>query len=516
MIKTPVVYPLLQSKLRQYSGGRTVMVPRLFWCGQYMDGGTVIPDGHVCCFNHWVSLPTRWRDENNEAVRHPLYPYQEKLIKILDSGKRSVFVMKPPKIGMTELALRYALHRALIDPAWRNGQVAMVAFTGGGEAKRMIGRARDIMLDAETREPLFPFHKSDNESEFHMNTVRFRAFPAANSHINSIRSQPNMRMIILDEAAFPSAVDQDKIRDAAEHYILGSEAAVLVITTAGDSPSGFAYDILNEQNSRYEKLIVPYQEGLKKHPQSGTCLYDEKELAEARKLRSFAKNYQMQWGYGTGDIFDSDSITACSAEQYDLKSDLDREYAVLAIDPAYGKVRTKVSSKYGILGMYKDRQSGLMYTNTLEELETPSDEQALKAVQRILDSYNYHILLVDGQWTGIINTFRPRLRTIGFRFGDVGLKMTDHAGQAVADRKVRIHPSHDTLIQQLRAIKRNDRGMPDKTQARFDVGDCFLMCTWFFKSVQRRIAEPGVAPREAPRTAVGGFGYGTGNLGALG
>ena len=499
----PVAYPRLLSSRRARRPG-AVQVPRKFWCGRYRSGRHEIPDGTACCFNHWVSLPSRW------GRRHPLYPWQVSLIKRLDAGERFHFILKPPKIGATELALRYALHRALVDPTWKDGQVALVAFHGADEAKSLVARARALLAGPRAGAPLFPVHKTDTANEFYVNTVKFKAFPALNKHINSIRGQPNMRMIIYDEAAFPTDVDQDKMRDAAEHYVMGSAAIILIITTAGDSPSGFAYDIHTSPPGLYRKTVLNYELGLKKHRLSGTTLYDPGELEGLRRERSFAKNYLMEWGYGTGDIFDSDSVTACSSENYELVQDVSRLPSVLCIDPAYGKVRTKTSSKFGLLGLFK--KDGIIYTNSLEELETPSDEQALAAIRRTIKSYGYAALAVDGHWTGIINTFRPSMRTVGYNFGEVGLKMTDGAGDAVAARKVRIHPSHHVLVQQLRAIKRNDRGMPDKTQVRFDVGDCFLMGIRFFSAVQRKIAEPVEAQPLPDPGAPYGFGYGLGNL----
>ena len=54
-------------------------------------------------------------------------------------------------------------------------------------------------------------------------------------------------------------------------------------------------------------------------------------------------------------------------------------------------------------------------------------------------------------------------------------KMTIEAAQAVAEKRVRIHPAFKDLIAQLMAVKFNDKGHPDKTELTFDLGDCFLM-----------------------------------------
>lgn len=60
--------------------------------------------------------------------------------------------------------------------------------------------------------------------------------------------------------------------------------------------------------------------------------------------------------------------------------------------------------------------------------------------------------------------------------------MTLLAAQLVAERQVRIHPAFSELIYQLKAVKSNDRGNPDKSGGlTFDLGDGLLMSLNYLK-----------------------------------
>ena len=463
---------------------QNLISPKFFWCDHYLDKlKNIIPDGFNCCFNHWIGLPQRW------GVRHPLYSWQKDILKDMHKEHlRFFYLLKPSKIGATELFLRYAIWKALTDVRWKYGQVAIAAFTSGSdEARNMIGRCRSL-LDKRG----IPYDRISNRNEFILNTVHFRAFPALNKHINSIRGQPNMRMIIFDEAAFTTDVDQQNVRDSAEHYIAGSDAIVAVLTTAGDSPNGFAYDIYTEKDSIYIKHILDYHAGLEVHPESMTSLYRPEYIEQARHLLSFQKNYLHQWGYGSGDIFDSHTITLLSASMYPILGDVSKVDNCLFVDPAYGQVRTRTDSKFAILGMIK--KDGITYTNSLTELESPSDEVALAEVRRIIKQYKYREVITDGAWPGIISSLRNDARSHGYMFGDIGLDMTDNAALMTTNMEVRIHPTHEILTQQLRAITRGDNGLPDKKKVRFDAGDCFLMGCYRFKKEWRRVMDEDSDP----------------------
>jgi hypothetical protein len=389
------------------------------------------------------------------------------------------------------------MHQAEVNPNWYNGQVAIVVGTRGEEANKMIERCKDMIAyrDEEDR----PIRDSDgkllsrldisqeynNKNEFTLNTVEFRAHPAEN--IDSIRSQANMRLILIDEIAFFKMVDQQKVRDAFEHYIGSSEVKIILITTAGFAPGGVGYEIEIEEPSIYRKHLYDYNVGLVVHPESMTSLYKKEDIDLLRGSTSFNRNMLGIWGYGAGNIYDSRTLDEVSKEMYKLP-DISRLPNILSIDPAYGKVRDKLSSKFAGLGIYK--MDGQFFTRSYFELEEPSDEEALARIRKEIKQYGYKALVCDGAFPGIINTFSKEINSYGIVYSEHLNDMTDNAQKIVSDLQVNIHPTHESLLVQLRSIKRNEKGVPDKKQSRFDLGDCFQQGLWHFtggKSVMRKL-----------------------------
>lgn len=464
-------------------------VPDTHWCGHYLDPTNkkrVIPDGSNCCYWHWIGLPVRY------GVRHPAYPFQEDLFQeYFEQHIRLYYMGKPPKVGASQTWLQIATHEAIKNSDWRNGQVAIVVGTGGNEAEKMINRAKELLAykdkngiplrDNKNGELItkMPIDQDYNtKKEFSLNSVEFRAYPANN--VDTIRSQPNMRMIIVDEIAFFQMVEQQRVRDAFEHYLLGSDVIIVLITTAGHSPSGVAYDIETEEESPYKRHLYDYNIGLVVHPESMTSLYRPADIDQARKLMSWNRNFLRIWGHGSGNIFNSKTIDLLSKDFYPL-GDIRGFPNVLSIDPAYGEQRTKTSSKYAGVGAWQE--NGHTYIRSWFELENPTDDEALTRVQQELDTYGYNNLIVDGHWTGIIGTFSKRgMNAYGVNYNQHGVTMIDDTVALVNDLKLHIHPTQEEIGKQLKAVRRGDNGMPNKKLSRFDAGDCISQITHHFSS----------------------------------
>lgn len=456
-------------------------VPKTFYCGRFLDEKkNVIPDNSDCCFWHWIGLPIRY------GKRHPMYPWQETALDDLEQHDYH-YLRKPPKVGATQFYLLWGMWQGCTNKLWLNGQVAIVVGTRSQEAEKMIERCKEIISykDSENK----PIHDDVGElltkiditqeyntkKEFSMNTVEFRAHPAEN--IDSIRSQPNMRMILIDEIAFFKMVEQQKVRDAFEHYIGGSEVKIILVTTAGFNAGGVGYEIETEHPSIYRKRLYDYNIGLVVHPESMTSLYIKANIDKIRGTPSFNRNFLGVWGYGAGNIYDSRTLDETSKLDYPFR-DISALPNCLAIDPAYGKVRDKLSSKFAGLGVYKE--NGELWTRSWFELEEPSDEEALERIRTEIKTYGYKNLVCDGHWTGIIKTFQSETNAYGINYSDHGVDMIDTAQEWLNDLKVHIHPTHEELLVQMRAIRKNEKGMPDKKQSRFDLGDCISQAIWHF------------------------------------
>lgn len=465
-------FPQQVAKARQALRQKEQLIstPKLHWCGHYLnpkDKSKVIPDGAQCCWWHFIGLPRRF------GQRHPAYPWQEDVFREYFQDHQKYFYFgKVPKQGATQTWIGIGLHEAINNPEWANGQVAFVVGTHGKEAEKTIERCKELIAykDSQGR-PLFDKkgnmmlkYKIDQEynnvKEFTLNSVEFRAHPADN--IDSIRSQPNMRLIVVDELAFFKMIEQQRVRDAFEHYIGNSDVIIVLITTAGDAPEGVAYDIEHEYPSLYKKHLYDYNIGLVVHPESMTSLFKKDVIDSLRSSRSFNRNYLRHWGMGSGNIFDVQALEDISRESYDTFPISDNP--VLEIDPGYG------SSKFGIVG--GEMRDGLVYVLYAEEFERASQSAMIATVKSIMQTYGYNQIGVDSNNPGFIAEF-PNAKPKSF--AERGQLMTDGAAAAVIERKVRINPKFEQLILQLRSVQKNNKGTPDKKKLSYDLGDPFHM-----------------------------------------
>lgn len=385
----------------------------------------------------------------------------------------------------------------MTDKTWKYGQVAIIVGTRGKEAQHMIERCKQIIGERVD----FTMDSYNTRDEFTLQTVNVKAFPANN--IDAVRSQPNMKFILVDEGAmFQIALERDSVvRDAIEHYIGGSDAYITFVSTAGDVPSGFFYEIENEKESLYKRLryVEPEKYGLKKHKVAGTSIYDKKMLEKAKLLPSYNRNYLGQWASGSGEIFDTNIVNEVSSKPYTiLKPGL--YPSALAVDPAHGAGGGKAGSRFALLGLYK--KDGIIYTSYMKEYKNISEMEGQKKIHTAMTE-GYKMLLIDQSARGLIDDMKARgyrVKPMGFNkintsdlvsvfkedkepVYDEKEKTVDVAARVLHEQKVRIHPTHKTLIEQLRGIKRNSKGHPDKKNMRFDVGDCFSMGVYHLSSV---------------------------------
>lgn len=467
----------------------------MFSCGNWFFPGTrdVIPDGHNCCFNHWIGLPTAENMETGVMERHPFYDFQQELCRLIDEDlKRLYAIMKSPKLGITEFWLRFMIWKAIIDPLWDGGQGMVVVGTGREEAAIMIKRCKDIMDNPY--HPI-PYNRGVNtKNSFTINGFDVYAMPAYN--IDHLRSKTNARIIILDEVTFfTKMVDDKRVKEAAEHYYGNRKYYLIMVSTAGERASGFFYKMMKEGDPKYHiiRWTNPEVYGLKPHPESGTHLYNPEKLKElAEDAGTYQRNYLGITGAGAGDIFDTEVLTEISHVPYEIPAKFGRYPSALGVDPAYGRGTGRTGARFGMLGIYK--KAGIYYTGFCREIQSPSGKSARAAIHAAM-RLGFKTLCIDAADQGLVKDMREHYNVVEMKFNELqkynvveqvagedqkkyeeSLRMIDVVENLTCREKaVRIHPTHDELIDQLRAITRNGRLLPDKSKSRFDVGDAYSM-----------------------------------------
>ena len=440
--------------------------PELFWCGNYDE-----PDGRLCCFNHWVGLPERW------GKRHPIYDYQEEIVEALKI-KRYIWILKAPKLGITELFLRFALWKSLTDPIWKDGQVAIIVATKSDEAETLIQRAKK-MLDgrANLRESY------NNKREFTVNSVAFKIHSADN--IDSVRSKTNMRMIIIDEGSFFRMIEQSRVREAVEHYIAASDLYIVFISTAGESPEGVMYEIQEEENSIYHKIFLPYELGLKPDKRSGTMIYDPELIKQAQNSKSFARNYMLSWISGEGNIFTHEEVDY-------IYDDFDTPVGqiIIAIDPAYG------SSNFGVVvGILNN---GILYVVFAKEYTRSTPTFMCQEVEKLYNQYNARLCLCDGHYSGEMRDLQSRgLHVEAFEMNTENKSnMVTSTSERVQQKGIKILKRLKDIGGQMKAAKTDGKGHLDKHRMNLDMLECLMMICERIKTSKIRIISIGLNNRD--------------------
>jgi len=392
--------------------------------------------------------------------------YERELAEILEKDKK-LWVKKATGLGISEFFTRWIAWNCVKDDEWKNRQIDVTAIiiTGANMdlTKKFIGRIKGLFMGKEFK---------SKESLVILNGCKIEAFPT--NHLEPARGL-NPRIVVLDEGDFFPLRFQDEARTVAERYRAKGNAIVAMVSTP-NMPGGL-YERMEEEGSEKNGYVMKeynYEWGI-------GIVYDKDIIEEEKRVNpSFEREYNLQYGYGLGDIFEGiDNII----DKYDLE--LVGDKCGIYGDPAFG------SSNFGVLGA--EIRDGILYVTECYEYPRASPSSMLDLMASMAEKYNSNCK-IDSAHPGFIRDLEERgIPALPINFGlqirdhesanlqSLRSKMTINAAQMVKNGKVRIHPNHTKLISQMRAAKFDKKGGVDKEELNFDVGDCFLMACWDLK-----------------------------------
>jgi hypothetical protein len=399
-----------------------------------------------------------------EALPNKLeyFDYEEELTSILESNKK-LWVKKATGLGITEWTIRWIAWNCLKDDEWKDTQVDVsgVIITGANQelTNKVVGRMKS----------LFNHEFKTKESVCILNGCRIEAFPT--NHLSPARGL-NPKIVMLDEADFFPNRYQDEARTVAERYIPKTNPHILLISTP-NLPGGLFERMEDEIDNGYVMKQMDYTIGLNK-------VFDPVDIETAKKSPSFEREYNLKYGFGTGDIFEGiENII----EEYDLNVIGGRGGCYG--DPAFG------SSNFGVLG--GEIRDDLLYITEANEFPRPSPSAMLDVIEDMAHRYNDNCK-IDSAHPGFIRDLEERgIPALPINFGlqirdhesanmqSLRSKMTINSAQMVKNGKVRIHPNHTKLLAQMRSAQFDKKGGIDKSELNADVLDCFIMCCWDLK-----------------------------------
>lgn len=427
------IYPNLAEIKATHSNSLTYS----FYCGNFDSERT------DCCFNHKIGLPVK----NGETK--DIFDYELNLLNTLTS-KKLLFIKKSTGLGISEFMLRWICYNAETNPNWKNSQVCIVTAPRLELALTLIDRIRRwFPTDSRTTRVI-------------INGVHIEAYPSHN--LDAMRGLANPKCIFLDEADFFPARQQKEALAIAERYLAKSNPHIVLVSTP-NMPNGLFEKIEKDNNSIYEKIFLPYTVGLGK-------IFSEKEIEQAKLSESFEREYNLRYGMNDGNMFNNQMVDKCTQE-YDLKFLTGKR--ILAIDPAYS------SSKFAIIGI--EKVDGIAYVKMAETFEFASPTAMTERI--VLLSKDYPTVFVDSAGAGLITDLKLKgVNPTAISFAKHLDEMTLNASRMVKELNVRIHPTFSDLLADLKAVRYNEKGHPDKKQISFDLGDAFLMALFGLKEAK--------------------------------
>jgi hypothetical protein len=409
-----------------------------------------------------------------EALPHKLqyFDYEEELHNILEypeeyppEQQKHLWVKKATGLGITEFMIRYIAWKCLKDDVWKNRQIDVNCVIIVGPridlAITIMGRMKNLFGDHEFK---------SKETALVLNGNRVEVFPS--HHLAPARGL-NPQFVFLDEADFFPPQMQVEARMVSERYIAKTDPYITMVSTP-NLPLGLYDTMEREEKSIYLRKTMGYQVGVNK-------VFSQEAIEKAKQSPSFEREYNLQYGYGIGDIFQGiDDII----QQYDrLPTPYGRK--CLCGDPAFG------SSNFGICG--GEILDGLLYVKEAKQYPRPSPSAMLDVMEDLSKHYSDNVK-IDAAHPGFIRDLNERgISALPVNFGlpvrdtenqtvqSLRSKMTINAAQMVKTGLVRISPVFRDLIAQLRAAKFDDKGGVDKKEQTFDIGDAFIMLCWDLK-----------------------------------
>lgn len=403
-----------------------------------------------CCFNHIVGLPVKGNR------KRPLYDYQHDLYDLTmqkcgdarltdeqveekygkDYVRRlGIWIEKATGLGISEFYLRFMAWLATYDDYYRGSDFCIVTGPNVELATDLIERLKDLFAEQ------LNIRFDESKFEVNLNGVHIQAYPSHN--LASMRGLPNVKFILLDEADFFPLGEQKKARAVSERYIGKSNAVVVMVSTPNpDEPEGLYAEMKAQfeeeekkglqHTSIYDRRELPYTVGI------GT-IFSEAEIKAARLSPSFETEYNLQRGFGLGNLllpetiekmidlgdkFGDNSVNVNETfvgplETFELIMDMNAMYTrkdirfdkplfvptmgstrIMGVDGAFG------SSKFAIVVVELIPTDTVIKVLYADEFERIDYQTALDKCENLVKFYNIRRVYIDGANPEVVGGIR--------------------------------------------------------------------------------------------------------------
>jgi hypothetical protein len=217
-----------------------------------------------CCFNHIIGLPVK------NGQEFPIFDYELDVIEKVERN-RNIFIKKASGIGATELILRYLTWKILFNNDLQYKSIFIISGTFVHHANELKVRMENLFKRK------FQFMQLDSKfTDLWIKNTNIKIFPSRN--VKDLRGYTDVSYLFIDEADFFDESVNDELLHAITRYEEKSNCTTIMVSTP-NRPDGLFQSIEYDKNSKYEKIVLPYEIGLDK-------IYDRQEIE--RNLPSFS------------------------------------------------------------------------------------------------------------------------------------------------------------------------------------------------------------------------------------
>jgi hypothetical protein len=412
-----------------------------------------------CCFNHTIGLPEK------NGKEYPIFDYEVETIKKIQNN-RNVWIKKASGIGITELVLRYLVWKILRDDELEYKSVFIISGTFVHHANELKVRMENLFRRK------FPFVNLDSKfTDLWIRNTNIKIFPSRN--VKDLRGYTDVSFLFIDEADFFEESVNTELLHAITRYEEKSNCTTIMVSTP-NRPDGLFQSIEYDKNSKYVKILLPYQIGLDK-------IYD-RQFIEKKKLEpEFPREYECKYLGKIGNVFTSlqiddsvklgESLKQIPISNYNLHS--------IGIDFGFGSSKTAIVMTEHLNQEGKD----IIIVRFAEEYEHSNPQSIVDKCHELYVKHLNTLFWVDGSNRAGVNLLKVAfdepldwdnseinpevMKIIPVNFNTEHKKMLSHLHVMVNKNYLAIPKEHDKLITSMRTAYANEYSL-NKEQTSYD------------------------------------------------
>jgi hypothetical protein len=412
-----------------------------------------------CCFNHIIGLPVK------NGQEFPIFDYELDVIEKVERN-RNIFIKKASGIGATELILRYLTWKILFNNDLQYKSIFIISGTFVHHANELKVRMENLFKRK------FQFMQLDSKfTDLWIKNTNIKIFPSRN--VKDLRGYTDVSYLFIDEADFFDESVNDELLHAITRYEEKSNCTTIMVSTP-NRPDGLFQSIEYDKNSKYEKIVLPYEIGLDK-------IYDRQEIERKKKEPEFAREYECKYLGKIGNVFTPYQIDGCIELGESFKQIPISNYNLhsVGIDFGFGSSKTAIVMTEHL----NEREQDVIIVRFAKEYEKENPARIVEICHSLYTKNWNTIFFVDGSNRAGINLLKvafdeslnwdsndvnPELmKIIPVNFTSEHKQMLSHLHVMINKGYLAIPKQHEKLITSLRTAYAREYSL-DKEQTSYD------------------------------------------------